>query len=132
MPKKLTENDKSTLQKLYHFAEMVSKQRPDVPPTRDELANLGASKQDLKNLERLELVQSRTMVLDQHYRNGSKVTSGRVVYALTDVGREVCTQLGFRTLTEPKPIQVLPPEPKPIQILSPEPPPSEVPIAGAE
>lgn len=97
------------LHKLYQLGEIIAKNRPDVPPTRDELANLGVTKQELKDLERLSLVKSQLMIVDQAGKNMQKTTTGRVVYVLTRLGKEVCAQLGF---TQPKdePTIVIPTE----------------------
>jgi hypothetical protein len=111
MAKKLSEKGKLALHKLYGIGEVIAKNRPDVPPTRDELASLGVTKQELKDLEALGLIKSRTMIVTQTFRNLNKTTTGRPVYTITSLGKEVCAQLGFIPPKDESPAPIiLPPE----------------------
>ena len=114
MAKKLTSDCKISLHKIHQISGVITKQRPDVPPTRDELEHLGVTKRDLKDLEYLGLIKNRTMIVTQTNGNG-RTTTGRVVYTITTLGREVCAQLGFISESEPEPIQAEPIQAEPIQ-----------------
>lgn len=83
----------TALQKLFllqHYAESF---RKEIPPTRDELEKVGVLKKHLKTLESSKLCSTKLLII----KEGTGTSScGRVSYSLTDLGREVCQQLGFR------------------------------------
>jgi hypothetical protein len=96
MAKQFPDKLKPALQKAYQLSTLVASQRPDIPPTREEVGHLGVTKKDLKELERYGLLQTFHMNVTENLRNGFSTTTGRVVFKMTAVGHEVCDQLGFK------------------------------------
>ena len=92
----------SALQKVFLLNCYSSVHRKDIPPTRDELEKVGVLKKQLRVLEKERLCTTKLLILKEG--TGS---CGRISYSLTDLGREVCSQLGFKA---PE-IEVAPQEP---------------------
>lgn len=84
---------KDTLQKLFLLCCYADVYRKEIPPTRDELENVGVLKKNLKKLETEKLCSTMTIIVQEGKGQGS---CGRIAYSLTNLGREVCNQLGFK------------------------------------
>lgn len=81
----------AALQKVFLLNCYSSVYRKDIPPTRDELEKVGVLKKQLKVLESNKLCTAKLLILKE-----GRGSCGRVSYSLTDLGKEVCSQLGFK------------------------------------
>lgn len=82
----------TALRALYVTQKVTEQDRPEIPPTRDELQLHGVTKAQLKKLEAKGLCKSEVIVV----REGSRVC-GRPTYTLTSTGDALCTSLFGRT-----------------------------------
>lgn len=82
---------------FFKLNERVKKERPDVPPTRDEILSLSKTqKLDLKELVRLGYLYSKTLLVKEKTKNGEQ-TNGRNCYYLTTQGLELAHHLGLES-----------------------------------
>ena len=94
------------LYKLFLMTYHTKDERPDIPPTREELANLGVDKKTLKFFETKGWCKTEVLALQE-----GKISRGRVVYILTPDGYSVCKEIGFVEPKVPKKLSA-PPAPK--------------------
>lgn len=84
------------LKAVFELSQVTATERPEVPPTRDELLLVGATKKGLKELTRLGLVRDDLVNVVETLTNGNTRKVGRVAYKLTALGQETVNQLGFK------------------------------------
>jgi hypothetical protein len=98
--KKLSPSAQKTFISYIHCLRMTYDERPTIPPTREEIlmASKG-DKKDLKDLEKIGLLKSQLVILNENHPGGSS-TKGRNIFFLTTLGEEFATHMGLEV---PKP-----------------------------
>ena len=91
----LKDREKENLRRFYIVSEVVKSRHPEFPPTRDELEVIGLTKKHLRELENKGICSSATVIVEEQTKKGGKRICGRVAYAFTDIGAELCKLYGF-------------------------------------
>ena len=103
---RITEGMKIALHNLAVLTQHTLEDRPDVPPTRDELCLMkNTTKKDLKLLENVGLIKGETIIVKErvNQENTATRTVGRVCYRFTPIGEKFLQQIGIALPVAPPP-----------------------------
>ena len=95
----MNDKTKKSLRVLFILNKQTEADRPDIPPTKQELEIAKVGKKELRSLESIGACKSFIINVNS---GASKSSTGRMVYQMTSLGYELCKQLGFKAPRMPQ------------------------------